>query len=239
MSHFTRSRVPDSSIESLERRSLLSDATLDIDASRSSITAAGTVNSVSLAEKAGTTPTAALGGTITVSYTKRGLRFQGSDITVTPNDGETAAFSFQVSGAGPFLDVNDPAFDLSSRRISLTATGGGEQKFSTARITAGTADGSVAVTGLGTDVDLTGGSVTVDYAVAHIKAVNGKLRLMVPFSFSVSGNYTLSGVPQALDLNFTGDIVARGEYASGAAFIAKPSATQPKKDRVNGELLEG
>lgn len=221
-------------VESLESRRFLTSATLDVDESASTISAAGTVNGTPLSEKVGGSLIANIGGTVDVSYTRRGIKFEGSDLTATPQDSaNSAAFSFQVTNLGPFLDVNDPNFDLLSRRINVRGT-----HFSTSRIEAGTS-GSVAVTGLGTDVDLAGSTATLDYDVAHIKQSDDALRITVPFTFHVTGNYTLAGVPEALDVTFTGTIVARGAFASGQS-VAAASASGPDhsdKDRVADSVL--
>ena len=218
-------------VESLEGRRLLADLALSIDESVSNITASGTVNSVPLAANNSTSLTGTLGGTLNVSSTKTGIKFlSGSSVTVTPAAGSGAAFSFTL--AGTTVDVTDPTFAFTSGR--LKSTGG---KFSVANVSASLADGSVDVTGLPSAADLTGATATVNYAVGKVKKTDSALRLTMPYSFNVTANYTLLSVPQALDVTFTGLLVARGEFASGSAFIAKSPAAETKKDRVATGVL--
>jgi hypothetical protein len=220
-------------VEPLEGRRLLSDLALSIDESVSNITAAGTVNSVPLSASNSGSLTGALGGTLNVSSTKAGIKFlSGSEVTVTPSDGSGAPFSFTV--AGTTVDVADPAFAFTSGR--LKSTGG---KFSVANVGASLSDGTIDVTGLPAAADLTGATATINYAVGRVKKSDSSIRITMPYSFNVTANYTLASVPQALDVTFTGLLVARGEFADGSAFVPKvPAAAVTKRDRVASGVLD-
>lgn len=220
--------------EPLESRRLFSDLALSIDETKSTIAATGTVNSVALSENATGSLTGSLGGTLNVSSTKRGIKFQsGSSVTVTPSAGSGAAFTFSVPG-GTTVDVSGPDFDFTSGRLRTFTSG----KFSVANIDTSLSGGSINVTGQSGVATLTGATATINYAVGHVKRSDSSLRVIMPYSFTVSANYTVASVPQTFDVTLTGVIEAGGQFADGASFVAKQTPVEtPKKDRVVSDVV--
>lgn len=219
------------SIEPLESRRLMANATLTIDPSVSEMTVTATVDGTPLAAASAFTGNVA--GTQDISVTRRGFRLTGGDLTVAEEDGTPITGGTFTDPSSLFtLTVADLSFDFTSLRTPIP-----EGRFTTRRVT-GRLDGTAGLAGSST-IDLsTLPGARLDYAIGRVRTSSTSVRLIMAVDSTYTSTVTVLGTPRTLEVRLVGEIVGVGLFVRAASLapLAKPDDSEPTS-RVADDVL--